>query len=155
MFTIRVSIDLPKSKFIVMAHTQIRKNVRRRPVLLTLGDKPTGGKVKARLTPAVNMDETEKEYIITVAIPGFERKDFLISIDKDTIYIEASKDIQHGTFMHDRCEYDYSCWKRIFQLPDDADALMTSAAYNSGELTIRVPKGNTDDLNFSIPIIVY
>jgi HSP20 family protein len=109
----------------------------------------------AMLVPAANVDETTSEYILTIASPGFKRENFGVMIEKDHITVSATKENLTGDLIHDRCEYDYSCWKRSFSLPVDADALMTRARYRNGELIIRIPRGKTDQSSYTTTIYVY
>ena len=76
-------------------------------------------------------------------------------IDQDTITIAAARESTQEKCTHDRCEYDYSRWKRVFILPDDAIALMTRARYTNGELIIRIPRGRTEKLSGITTIYVY
>jgi HSP20 family protein len=110
---------------------------------------------KKMAIPAANIDETATEYILTIASPGFKKKDFKVNIEKDFIVITAAKENLPDNLIHDRCEYDYTQWKRSFLLPDDADALMTRSHYIYGELIIRIPKGKTDQSSCTTTIYVY
>ncbi len=110
---------------------------------------------RAMHVPAANVDETDSEYIITIAAPGFDKEMIDIKIEAETLLVSASKKLQTTDWVHDRCEYDYSKWKRVFSLPKDADALMARANYKSGELIIRIPKGNNNFTSFPHPIYVY
>lgn len=92
------------------------------------------------LIPAANIDETEGEYYITVAIPGFERKDISIQVDQNVLLISAQKENRSPDHVRDHCEFDYSHWVRAFTLPEDADVIMMSAFYKNGELLIRIPR---------------
>ena len=110
---------------------------------------------KAMVIPAANVDETNNEYILTIASPGFKRENFQVMIEKDIITISAAKEASGQCCIHDRCEYDFTHWKRAFYLPDDADALLTRARYKDGELIIRIPRGDTDKLSGITNIYVY
>lgn len=105
--------------------------------------------------PAVNIDETDHEYIVMLAAPGFSKEALQVKIEKDILSVEASKKPDNIEYVHDCCEYDFNHWKREFILPEDADGLMTRARYLNGELIIRIPKGKTGDSPFVIPIYVY
>ena len=127
-----------------------------RTSLFKSGDKnKVGGCKPAMLVPATNIDERATEYVLTMAAPGFDKEALQVNIEKDIISISASKDIQDNNCIHERCEYDYCRWRRVFVLPEDADALMTKARYKNGELIIRIPKGNTDHSQYTIPVYVY
>jgi HSP20 family molecular chaperone IbpA len=110
---------------------------------------------RAAHIPATNIDENATEYILTIAAPGFSRDAFEVNIENNSVSIAASKELQAGDCIHDRCEYDYSHWKRIFSLPPDADPLLARAKYKSGELIIRIPKGKTDSSIFTHSVYVY
>jgi HSP20 family protein len=105
--------------------------------------------------PASNIDESATEYILTIAVPGFNREALHIDIDKDIISVYAAKEVPAADHMHNHCEYDYRQWKRVFTLPVDAASLMTSAIYRNGELIVRIPKGNTERSRFTHPVYVY
>ena len=110
---------------------------------------------KTMLIPAANVDETATEYLLTIAAPGFDKNTLQVNIDKNNISITAHKDLPQKGYDHDRCEYDYSRWKRVFPLPEDADGLMTMASCQNGELTIRIPKVEKNRQLFTIPVYVY
>lgn len=110
---------------------------------------------KKVMTPAVNIDETDHEYIMMLAAPGFSKEALKVKVEKSILSVEANKEVDDMDRIHDCCEYDLNHWKREFVLPDDADGLMTRAKYLNGELIIRIPKGKTGDSPFIIPIYVY
>ncbi len=106
-------------------------------------------------TPAVNISKTTAKYVIVIAAPGLHREDFNIEVDKAVIMIAAQKAATGFDPANDRCEYDYTDWARAFTLPDDADALLTSAVYQNGELVIQIPRSNTPDNFAKTTIYVY
>ena len=127
-----------------------------RTSLFKSGDKNKAGGCKpVMLVPATNIDEKATEYVLTMAAPGFDKEALQVNIEKNILSISASKDAQDNNCIHERCEYDYCRWTRVFVLPEDADALMTKARYKNGELIIRIPKGNTDHSQYTIPVYVY
>jgi HSP20 family protein len=115
----------------------------------------TNRRKRVMVTPAANVDETHHDYILTIAAPGFQRKNFEVMIEKDIITIAASKEASPESCTHDRCEFDYTRWKRVFSLPVDADGLLARARYKDGELIIRIPKGKKDNLPGITTIYVY
>lgn len=90
--------------------------------------------------PAANIDETAGEYVITIAVPGFEREHFDIVLKGRVIHISARKEEGIPAGVSDQHEYDFSGWERDFRLPEDADCLMTTANYQRGELCIHIPR---------------
>jgi HSP20 family protein len=126
---------------------------RRRRVELTPvsgREKTIGNTGKPVVLPVVSMDETNEEYIIYMAMPGMRREDFGITVNQFTLTISAGKRENVQRF-DDHCEYDYCGWTRSFKLPEDADAVLTTAAFRNGELVIHIPK--TED-TFPLPSLV-
>lgn len=107
------------------------------------------------VVPAANVDESETTYRVTIAAPGFHRQGFQIRVEDGLLKIAASKDSSHAGWVHDRWEYDFSRWERVFSLPDDALALLTGARYENGELIITIPRGLSSARPVSVPVMVY
>lgn len=98
---------------------------------------------KAINVPAVNINETEKDFCLSVAAPGLEKKDFKIDAYDDmlTIYAEHEKEeIEEKNGRFNRREYNYSNWSRSFSLPENCDYGKIDATYKNGELKISIPK---------------
>lgn len=99
-----------------------------------------GGIRRILSAPAVNIDETDSEYIFTLGAPGFQRESFLIELEQELLTISAVKGMMRKESVPHHQEYDFSGWERAFLLPDDADSLMTTAVYRNGELHIYIPR---------------
>jgi len=92
--------------------------------------------------PSVNVSETEREYIVSLATPGMERKDFKVESTDDTLTISAEREKEgkdEGEH-YNRREYNYNSWSRTFSLPENCNRDMIDAEYKNGELKIIVPK---------------
>ena len=139
-----------------MVHGEIKANQFLKSTLFKSSEESLiNRRKKVMVVPAANVDETNNEYILTIASPGFKRENFEVLIEKNIITIAATKETSPENCIHDRCEYDYHRWKREFLLPDDAEALLTMARYKNGEIIIRIPKGKTDHLSGATHIYVY
>ena len=95
------------------------------------------------VTPAVNIKETEKEFVVSLAVPGMNKKDFNIDIDIDllTISSEIKEETEEKVDNYTRKEYNFNSFKRSFTLPKDTiDRENIDAKYKSGELIINIPK---------------
>ncbi|MEY4638131.1 MAG: Hsp20/alpha crystallin family protein [Bacteroidota bacterium] len=92
--------------------------------------------------PSVNVSETEREYIVSLATPGMERKDFKVESTDDTLTISAEreKEEKEEGEHYNRREYNYNSWSRTFSLPENCNRDMIDAEYKNGELKIIVPK---------------
>lgn len=98
---------------------------------------------KVMNVPAVNVVETDREYKLTIAAPGLEKKDFKVEAVEDMLTISAEhereeKEEKEGRY--NRREYNYSSWSRSFTLPEFCDLGKIEAGYKNGELKIVIPK---------------
>ncbi len=91
--------------------------------------------------PAVNVAETEKDFRLTFASPGMDKKDFKVEAYDDILTITAEKEQKLEKNGHyNRREYNYSSWSRSFTLPENCDASRIDASYSNGELKLVIPK---------------
>lgn len=93
--------------------------------------------------PAVNIRETEDDFLIEVAAPGLTKKDFEINLENNQLTIssekEQSKNEEADNFT--RREFSYQSFKRSFNLPEHmVDGEKISARYEDGILKIEIPK---------------
>ncbi len=93
--------------------------------------------------PAVNVQETNDDYMIEVAAPGMKRDDFKIELENDVLTISSERENSHeekdGNYT--RREFSYQSFQRSFSLPQNkvkGDEI--KAKYDDGILRITVPK---------------
>ena len=93
--------------------------------------------------PAVNTIEKENQYLLEIAVPGMDKKDFEIEIQNDLISISSiskhENDVKNG-FNYNRQEFNYNSFHRTFSLPKEVDQSKIKAIYTNGILTITLPK---------------
>ncbi len=89
--------------------------------------------------PAVNVAETDKGFEIEVAAPGYDKKDFDISLDNNVLVIKAEKEVKQEDKKMHRKEFEYAAFERAFTLPENVDEEKIEASYNNGILKIFVP----------------
>lgn len=92
--------------------------------------------------PAVNIVEEKDNYMIEVAAPGLEKKDFKIDLNNNvlTISSEISDEKEDKQERYMRREFSYSSFKRSFTLPDTAQVDKIAANHKNGILQITIPK---------------
>jgi HSP20 family protein len=92
--------------------------------------------------PSVNIRETEKEFLIEMAAPGLERKDFKVELENGNLTISTEKEEEQteAKSNYTRREYSYNSFSRSFTLPDNCEAEKINAKYNNGILQIILPK---------------
>jgi HSP20 family protein len=94
--------------------------------------------------PAVNVIESENDYLIEVAAPGMKKEDFKIDLDNNQLSISSEKksekkDEKKGTYT--RKEFSYQSFQRSFTIPEhEVDGEKISAKYCDGVLCITLPK---------------
>lgn len=94
--------------------------------------------------PSVNIKETPKDYVLEVAAPGLQRKDFIIEVENDTLTISAEKEEEKEEKQEQngfsRKEYSFDSFSRSFLLPENAKQSDIDAKYENGILRVTVPK---------------
>ena len=90
----------------------------------------------------VNIVETETSYDIDVFAAGLVKEDFNINVEKNILTISAEKKAEEGetTKKYIRREFDFKAFKRSFQVPENVNIDNIAAKYESGILTVSLPK---------------
>ncbi len=98
--------------------------------------------------PATNIKETDKEFIIELAVPGKDKKDFNIELNNNVLVIssEVENKKEEEKDNYTRREYYYGSFQRSFTLPEEVEAEKISAEYVNGELKIHIPKKEEKEL---------
>ena len=97
---------------------------------------------KGSFIPAVNVTEDEKEFKLEIAVPGFEKTDFDVQVEKEFFTVsgkkEAKTEVKEKNYT--RKEFSYSNFKRTFTLPENVETANISAVYENGILHVALPK---------------
>jgi HSP20 family protein len=92
--------------------------------------------------PAVNVKETDKSFEVEVAAPGFNKKDFNISVDDGLLTVSATtkqeKEMKEDTYT--RREFGYTSFSRSFNLPVNTNEEDIQAKYEDGVLKLSIAK---------------
>lgn len=89
--------------------------------------------------PAVNIQETEDEFILELAAPGLKKEDFRIVLDQNILTISTEKDTG-AEKKYTKQEFNYSNFKRAFELPSIVNQEEAKAGYTNGILHVSIPK---------------
>ncbi len=96
----------------------------------------------AKLAMPVELHEHEKEYCVNAELPGVDKKDLDIDIDKNHITINAKKEEEKEENDHHykKSEFRYGEFSRTVYFPQEIDTEKTVAKFENGILKITAPK---------------
>lgn len=94
------------------------------------------------LKPQVDIGASDKEYTITVEVPGVDEKDVNVEIADNAMRISGEKkqEKEENDKNYYRIERSYGVFQRVLSLPEDADQDGIKAAFKNGVLTIKMPR---------------
>ncbi|PKP49460.1 MAG: heat-shock protein Hsp20 [Bacteroidetes bacterium HGW-Bacteroidetes-11] len=93
----------------------------------------------ATVTPA-NIFENENAFVIELAVPGYSKENFSITLDQQILKISAdAKQHQIDDEKFLRKEFGLNGINRSFVLPKTVDTDNISADFSNGILSIRLP----------------
>ena len=94
--------------------------------------------------PAVNIKETPDTFLVEMAAPGMEKKDFKIELDGSALTISSEKQSESEEKEgenYNRKEFSYQSFYRTFHLPKEVvNADKIQAKYENGLLRLIIPK---------------
>ena len=105
---------------------------------------PTGEQslVTAEWSPLVDIQETDKEYLIKAELPEVNKNDVQVHIKDGVLTIEGERKAEKedkGKKFH-RVERFYGKFMRSFGMPEDADEKTVKADFVGGVLNVRLGK---------------
>ena len=100
-----------------------------------------GMEVLGNQVPAVNIIENKNNFELELAIPGRNKEDFKIEIEKNILSIsaETKSESEITESKYTRREFAYTSFKRVFTLPDHIDNDQINASYENGVLKLTLP----------------
>lgn len=93
-------------------------------------------------TPAFDIDENDKEYVVSAELPGIDIKDVEISIADGMLSVKGEKKNEtedKGEGYH-RIERRYGSFHRSFRIPGKVESDKVDASYKDGILKVLLPK---------------
>jgi HSP20 family protein len=92
--------------------------------------------------PAVNIVETNDNFEIEVAAPGYSKEDFKVELQHNQLKISSSKENkeQNNSVRFTKREFDYTNWERVFTLPNTIQSENIEGHYENGILHLVIPK---------------
>ena len=92
--------------------------------------------------PAVDIQETDKEYLIQADLPDVKKEDVKVEFVDGVLVVEGERrreKEEKGKKFH-KIEREYGKFVRRFALPTEIDATQLSAQFKDGVLNVHLPK---------------
>ena len=101
-----------------------------------------GDVVTSDWTPAVDIKEEEKQFVISADIPGVDPDNIDVHMEKGMLTIKGERDSEKKTERegYKRIEREHGVFYRRFTMPEGVDAEAINAKTTNGVLTITIPK---------------
>jgi HSP20 family protein len=98
--------------------------------------------ISADWAPLVDIEETEKEYLVKAELPEVKKEDVKVSLEDGVLTIQGERRLEKeekGKTIH-RIERSYGKFVRSFAVPRDVDDKKIVAEFKDGVLAVHVPK---------------
>ncbi len=96
-----------------------------------------------------DISQTDKDYVMEVEMPGFDKKDIELKFESGYITISAKKQADNDT-KYIRRERAVSCSRSYYM--GDVDEKQIKAKYEHGVLTVTIPKEKPEQIKHAITI---
>ncbi len=96
-------------------------------------------------SPAADISETEKEYVIRMDLPAVKKEDVKVSLDQGVLAIagERKQQTDDKNEKFHRVESYFGTFERSFSLPDNVNLDTVRCDSKDGILTVHIPKIET------------
>jgi HSP20 family protein len=92
--------------------------------------------------PAVDVQETDNEYLIKTDLPDVKKEDVKVSVENGVLAVEGERKMEKeekGKKFH-RIERSYGKFVRRMSVPGDVDPQKVVADFKDGVLNVHMPK---------------
>ena len=92
--------------------------------------------------PAVDIQETEKEYLIKADLPEMKKEEVKVELREGVLTIEGERKLEkeEKDKKFHKIEREYGKFVRRFALPTEIDATKVQAEFKDGVLNVHLPK---------------
>jgi HSP20 family protein len=122
---------------------------------LSLSPAPQRTVSKGAVHPSLDIRGEEKQYLVSLEIPGVEEKDLRVEVSENELTISGEKRSEYeqdpekaaptdGVYYRERI---YGTFSRVLTLPGDVDAAAIRASYKNGVLTLALPRKEPEKPN--------
>ena len=109
------------------------------------GERPFAGferETFADWAPAVDVQETDQEYLIKADLPDVKKEDVKVEFEDGTLTVEGERKLEKeekGKKFH-KIERGYGKFVRRFAMPTEIDGTKIAAEFKDGVLNVHMPK---------------
>jgi len=90
--------------------------------------------------PPVDINETDKEFLITVEVPQIDKDDIKVRVQDGMLSISGERKYENEDKKAHRIERFYGSFQRTFKLPENVKEDMIHADHKNGVLYLTMPK---------------
>lgn len=92
--------------------------------------------------PAVDIEETDKEYVVKADLPEVKKEDVKVTVDEGVLTVEGERkqEKEEKNRRFHKIERAYGKFVRRFELPTEVDAARVQAEFKDGVLNVHLPK---------------
>ena len=103
---------------------------------------PANGTSLRRWIPAMDLVETEADFVLRADLPGLTENDVNIELEDNVLTISGERKSQHEERKEGyyRVERGFGAFQRSLTLPEGVDPEGIRASFENGVLEVRVPK---------------
>ena len=95
---------------------------------------------QADWVPAVDINESDKEFLITVEVPQVNKEDIKIDVQNGMLNISGERKYENEDKKAHRIERFYGSFQRSFKIPDNIKEDKIHADHKNGVLYVSLPK---------------
>ncbi|KAG9295116.1 hypothetical protein G9A89_006097 [Geosiphon pyriformis] len=101
-----------------------------------------GGSSQTTWSPAIDLHETEKEYVVNAEIPGVPKENVNVDVRDNVLHIsgESKQDQKYKEGNTHVQERRYGSYSRAISLPSNVKSEDITAKFEHGVLEVKIPK---------------
>ena len=106
------------------------------------------------IAPRLDVKETDKEFRVSVELPGVAEEDIEVDLDDDLLTVRAEKKEAREVERADQhvTERLFGVFQRSIRLPQSVDAQTVKATLDNGVLQIAIPKSERQTSKRRVPV---
>ena len=110
--------------------------------------------LQSHWAPAVDVYETEEEFVVTAEVPGIDQNQVDLQVIGDVLYLKGRRDPTKEPLkqVYYRLERPSGSFERRFNLPEGVDQSKIRAKMHDGVLTVTLPKKREGRQSFRVEV---